>query len=65
MKFTAWDKEDVKHSEDLRESFKDALLVIEFPARLRTAPCGCWEVEVMTPFGNIVAVSHRCGQHMK
>lgn len=62
--FVVWNKEDIKHSEDLREEFKDALFVVEFPARLRVAPCGCWICEVLTPFGNITLATYKCGQHM-
>jgi len=61
--FTVWDRDDVKHSEELRAIFKDAEYVVEFPARLRVAPCGCLVCEVVTPFGNVTLIRHICNQH--
>ncbi|RLI41410.1 hypothetical protein DRO59_07045 [Candidatus Bathyarchaeota archaeon] len=62
--FAVWDKEDIEHSEDIKREFKGAEFVVEFPARLRVAPCGCWLCEVVTPFGRVTLATHKCGQHM-
>ncbi len=62
--FTIWDKEDIDHDEDLRTDFKGAEFVVQFPAHLRVAPCGCWVCEVVTPFGNVTLAAYKCGQHM-
>ena len=63
--FVVLSKEDIQHSEGLRANFKDAECVVQFPARLRVAPCGCFVCEAMTPFGNVTLTRHICNQHAR